>query len=386
MKTIFRAALIGLLTLLIVVDLNAQTKEQIFKEFKNNYSMYWSGTKFLLNKTKIDPFILSLMDKALPKVADQDVKGAILEISNVFYEKKGIKELNPGYTKYLENKFEYLLKVIPKKDYFEIILALSDIVLVSDNFFNKNIVPDESFLNKNKEVDLVADTSSISHDIIPIVVDHELIKNDLEKLNVLSQKINLVTFSPFGGFVIIYGEEIEAKSIPKKAEDRINELISQKQVIKSVTFTATGGYVILYGKNGVISSSIPKSAYEKLKELNEQKRDINFVTFIPDGGYIIVYNDYYYMSKNMPSGLSETLKKANTNKLKIKSIAFESDGGYVVNYGSNGYSSEGIPAQTSKKLHELHENSKTIDFVSFIPGGGHVIVYNGFNYLYETFK
>ena len=53
MKIQFRALIIGLLILLTVINLEAQSKEQIFKEFKSNYPMYWSGTKFLLKKQRL---------------------------------------------------------------------------------------------------------------------------------------------------------------------------------------------------------------------------------------------------------------------------------------------------------------------------------------------
>ena len=347
--------------------------------------MEWN--EISLKKTKIDPFVMSIMDKALPKIADQDIKGAILEISNAYYEKKGIKVLNSAYTKYLENKFENLIRIIPAKNYFEIILTLSDIVLVSDNYFNKNIVPDDSNLNKNKAVNSVADTSSISHDINPVIVDHELIKNDLKQINSFSLNINCVSFTPFGGFVILYGKnKIAYKSLPKSASDAIDDAISKNCKIKYIAFTATGGFVILHGKNGVISSSIPAPALETLKELNNKEKTINFISFTPDGGYVIVYDDYGCVSKSMPNGLNEVLSEANSNELKIKSISFEEDGGYVVIYGRNGWKAEQISKLTSDRLHELNNNSMKIDFVSFIPGGGHVIVNNGNGYSYNDSK
>lgn len=113
----------------------------------DNYSVYISGAKFLLGKTKIDPTITDIVARILPKALNKDVNGAVKEFASIIYEKKKIKVLNPEFTKYTTNKITHLAKIFPQNDYFEITMAITDIVLVTDNYINKNIVPNETSSN-----------------------------------------------------------------------------------------------------------------------------------------------------------------------------------------------------------------------------------------------
>lgn len=137
----------------------AQDKNKIFQEFKSNYSFYWQGAKFLLGKTKIDPLVTKMMDKALPKIADQDVAGAIKAMSGVIGEKKNIKELNPKYVGYLEPQFKSLIKSIGKEDYVQIVTTICDVALVSNDYLVHNIVPENNI--SNQKALAVVDTNQI---------------------------------------------------------------------------------------------------------------------------------------------------------------------------------------------------------------------------------
>ena len=122
--------------LLTISSLSIQAQNvNVFEEFKKNYKFYWDGAKFLLGKTSIDPIVNEIIEKSLPKIADKDVKGAILEVSNVFYEKKDIKALNPDYLKYLEKTMNELIPNIGAKKWGKVSLTLCDIALVTNSYF-----------------------------------------------------------------------------------------------------------------------------------------------------------------------------------------------------------------------------------------------------------
>lgn len=122
--------------LLTISSLSIQAQNiNVFEEFKKNYKFYWDGAKFLLGKTSIDPIVNEIIEKSLPKIADKDVKGAILEVSNVFYEKKNIKALNPDYLKYLEKNINELIPNIGAKKWGKVSLTLCDIALVTNSYF-----------------------------------------------------------------------------------------------------------------------------------------------------------------------------------------------------------------------------------------------------------
>lgn len=137
----------------------SQDKAKVFQEFKSNYSFYWQGAKFLLGKINIDPLVTKMMDKALPKIADQDVAGAITAISGIIGEKKNIKELNPKYTGYLEPQFKSLIKSIGKEDYVQIVTTICDIALVSNDYLVNNILPENNI--SNQKALAVIDTNQV---------------------------------------------------------------------------------------------------------------------------------------------------------------------------------------------------------------------------------
>ncbi len=136
-----------IISLLLINIFNISAQDKVFENFKNNYQFYWKGAKYLLGKTKINPIVSDIIEKSLPKIAEKDIKGAIKEISIVFYEKKNIKVLNPQYTSYLETNFKSLIDYIENKRWGQISLILCDIALVTNNYFINNNLNDGIKIN-----------------------------------------------------------------------------------------------------------------------------------------------------------------------------------------------------------------------------------------------
>lgn len=361
----------------------AQDKAKIFQEFKSNYSFYWSGAKFLLGKTKIDPLVTNMIDKALPKIADQDVTGAITAITGIIAEKKNIKELNQKYVSYLEPQFNSLIKSIEKQDYVEILTTISDVALVSNDYLINNILPENNTTNKSALAvidpltlkELNNEKSSINHKEIISVLD---------SLNALQKPIKCVSFTNMGGWIILYGTDgFISSGIPKNASEKLHELHDKKVELNQISFTNAGGWVILYGKNGYSCKGIPVKASDKLHDLNSKNENINYISFSPDGGYVIVYNNSAY-SSYLDEAINMELKTINQQSKEIKSVAFNENGGYAIIYGKDGFTSKGISKAASAELHDLHDKGKSFNYLTLLPNGGYAVIYNNYGFAYKS--
>ena len=182
----------------------------------DNIALYTAGAKFLLAKTTIDPTIIEIVERTLPSALNKDANGAITAFANVIYEKKKIKELNPEFLKYSTNKINQLVVLFPKKDYLEITMSISDLILVTDNYLNKNILPDNTTPSTNKTAKSIVDTSKINKSVDVIQIDHQSIIEQLKQINSQNKTIRCIAFTSFGGYVILYGKNgYFAKGIPK---------------------------------------------------------------------------------------------------------------------------------------------------------------------------
>lgn len=352
-----------------------------------NLGIYTMGAEFLLDKTKIDPEIVKIIERVLPKAINRDIEGALSELTSALYEKKNVQVLNPEYINYARNKITNLSKSLTEQNYFDITMGLSDFILVTDNYVKNNVVPDKTFLNTNKIANKAVDSTSINKTLKAVKVNHEALLEVLKNINQENQKINCIAFTSFGGYTVLYGANgFASLGIPQNATEKLKELHDANNEIKQIAYSPTGGYVILYGLNGFVTSSVNPQLEEKLVELNRKGSTIENVCFSPEGGFVIIFDKSGFASTKIPESLYNKLKEINSKNLEIKNISFEEDGGYVVNYGKNGFISSGVAKSTSDKLTELNQNQNTIDFVSFITGGGHVIVYNNTGYSYRGAK
>jgi|GEM_PF-2584181 len=139
-----------LLALLIITNTSyAQNRQQLFADFKATYPMYIASANLLLSHSNVDPTIMLLINRVLPKIADENVDGAVIEVSNILYQKKGIKDLNPAYLSYIDTKCRYIIVLIPKNDYLNIVMTIADVYLTTKNFIDNRVVPQFTDYNQN---------------------------------------------------------------------------------------------------------------------------------------------------------------------------------------------------------------------------------------------
>jgi len=163
--------------------------------------------------------------------------------------------------------------------------------------------------------------------------------------------------------------------------------VDQKVIkIKQVTFTPDGGWLVLYGANGYSSIGLPTELADKLDELNQDSKEIRLVSFTPDGGWIIVSGKQGgivngYDSKDLPQSILDKLDSLNGNGFEFKDIAFAPDGEWVILYGSNRYAaSKGMSSEVTDKLDSLIKDSRSLKQVAFVSDGSWIILYNDNRY------
>lgn len=114
--------------------LNLYANAQSSKEILNDINTYWPAAKLLLDQTKVNPIVINIMDRMLPKIASQNIKGSVDELANVLYEKTSIKYLNPEFRTIMENKCYETLQMIKQKNYAILALSIAGIGIEIDNF------------------------------------------------------------------------------------------------------------------------------------------------------------------------------------------------------------------------------------------------------------
>ena len=131
----------------------------------------------------------------------------------------------------------------------------------------------------------------------------------LEATNTISEKqgqpIKDIAFTHHSnlGWVAIYGRNNNGFTcnVNQKTLDKMKPAISKiyKHGIKSISFTPAGGWAIIFGKNRM-AALLPKKLNEELvgvvKDLGKRKAEINKLYFTPTGDWIVVFNDFRYLT------------------------------------------------------------------------------------------
>lgn len=125
-----------LLCLIIVLSTNAQ-KLDIDPAF---IKLGWTfASPLILNKIT-DPLAKEIINKAIPKIIDQDVKGASYEIADAIYRIKNVKVLNKEFLGEIEKNINEDIKAIKRKDYVSAVNSLVMVVGFTENYIKTGIL------------------------------------------------------------------------------------------------------------------------------------------------------------------------------------------------------------------------------------------------------
>ena len=219
-----------LVLLLLVTNVTFAQNDQRLSNFRANLPMYSASVSLILSQTNVDPIVGELIGRVLPKIANEDVEGAVLEVSNIIYEKKGIASLNPNYTKYLDVKFHSVLDLISQNNYMQIVMTLADVALVTDKFLTNHGVPNASNYTSNKTADATISKSAVSNNLFAAPVPKkDWTQAVLDKLSGELRK-NIVE-------VANKRTDISSEQIDDLTECIVNQIMNQYTVANLKSFT-----------------------------------------------------------------------------------------------------------------------------------------------------
>lgn len=106
------------------------------------------ASPFIVTEIK-DPLTKEIVLKTVPKLIDQDVKGAVYEVSNSFYKIKGVKVLNKEFLTLLENSISKGVQSLKNKEYITAVNNMIEIVMIGESYFSSGLLnsPDKRMSN-----------------------------------------------------------------------------------------------------------------------------------------------------------------------------------------------------------------------------------------------
>jgi hydroxymethylpyrimidine pyrophosphatase-like HAD family hydrolase len=123
----------------------------------------------------------------------------------------------------------------------------------------------------------------------------ETLSTALSMLNKNGKQITCMSYSPNGGWIILYDENSYVQNnIPHSLTQKIDNLAYRDQTIKHAAFSENG-WVVLYSVAGYSYSGIPEAVSQQIDKLYKENHVLNKVFFLGKH-WVIVYDSYKYIS------------------------------------------------------------------------------------------
>ena len=106
-------------------------------------AMGWSFLSPIALSKIDDPLTKEIVSKAIPKIINDDIKGAVLEISDATYRVKKVKILNKAFLAEQEIYVNNAVKALRNQDYARAINEVATIVTLSDKYLKKGTLDKE---------------------------------------------------------------------------------------------------------------------------------------------------------------------------------------------------------------------------------------------------
>lgn len=384
-----KIACIKVKLVLFIVLLSSLTTT--LKAQDDNLLMYITASKYLLDKSDIDPKISNAIETALPFVLQKDVQGVVKVFTDAFIASTNVKQLDPVFVTYLQDKIIELKTVLPEKKVLKIIPLITNIILTSDQYLNHKILPNTASTNKNSSTKTIVtqsfqvESNVVNSDFDTIKINRRAILDELKSINSERKRINSIAFTPFGGCVILYDKnKYWCDGVPNKMSSCLDSLQRLNKKIKFISFTPAGGFVILFGDKNFYASHLNKKLYSTLKELYQSANSIEHVGFTPTGGYVVTYNKNKFETNKISDSLYKKLAAISSDTAQVRQVAFDEYSGVVIIYEKGKIEFNNLSERLSMKLSEINQQNKNTKSISFIPGGGEAVLLgtNGFRIHY----
>lgn len=125
--------LIALVISSITLGQNTQINPDVIK-------MGWTFVSPIILKKINDPLTKEIIIKAIPKIINQDVKGASLEITDAIYRVKNVKVGNKEFLSQLEKNVNESIKSIKQNDYATAVNSLIKTVSFTERYLKSGIL------------------------------------------------------------------------------------------------------------------------------------------------------------------------------------------------------------------------------------------------------
>lgn len=136
MRHTFSGLIITMLVAIFTTTASAQNKQQLLADFKQYYPTINTGINSGLEalNVRVDPAILEVMNSVIPRVINEDYRGATLVVSNIIYQKTGSKVLSPQFTNTMDLQFHQVYDAIVSKNYTLVGLTMLNTIVTANRY------------------------------------------------------------------------------------------------------------------------------------------------------------------------------------------------------------------------------------------------------------
>jgi hypothetical protein len=148
----------GIATCLLLL-ITAICSAQKLKVDPKMLELGWSFLSPIVLEKINDPLTKEIVEKSIPKIIRDDIKGAIVEVSDATLKIKNVKVVNKQYISIRENKVNKAFKAVKNKDYASAVNELSSLVAITNQYIKNGLIDKDvsqpSGIDNNVKADVV---------------------------------------------------------------------------------------------------------------------------------------------------------------------------------------------------------------------------------------
>lgn len=154
----------------------------------------------------------------------------------------------------------------------------------------------------------------------------------------------------------------------------IISLRNQHRKIDEITISPSGEWIIVYNTSIYQSTGFPTSVKNKVQAYINAGKEIDVIAFAPNGSWIVVAEDYFWRSASVPEGasLQNYVKKYQNSGKRIDGLALSS-GGWIVVSG-NSSASWNVPTSLRKAVADRIAAKRKVTNISLTPDNKWIVV------------
>lgn len=205
------------------------------------------------------------------------------------------------------------------------------------------------------------------------------LKEELDYIASVKQKIKTISISESGDWVILYGDVgYSYSAMPNLAKNYLSKCNSQGILLKDFDFFNDSSWVCISSHNAYAMKYAPSDIHKKLKFLNKNRVKIYNLSY-NNGHWAIVYGRGNIEAHNIDENMQNNIKLLKKNNRLIKKIEFCNEG-WLILYGKNGFKANNLRQDLISSLNNLQKADNEINTVAFF-NSAWIIIYDDYKYL-----